>query len=80
MGLQDKIANKVQVLKGKAKEATGRVTHDPGLEVEGRLDQGKGTLRQAGEKLKDAGRRVFGSRRRGRGNVVRRSRRGDVRP
>ncbi len=80
MGLQDKIANKVQVLKGKAKEAAGKISHDPGLEAEGRLDQGKGTLKQAGEKLKDAGRRVFGSRRRGRRNVVRRSQRGDVRP
>lgn len=60
MGFQDKIANKVQVLKGKAKQATGKITHDRGLEIEGRVDQSKGDLRQAGEKLKDAGRRLFG--------------------
>lgn len=61
MGFQDKIANTGQVLKGRAKEAAGKITHDPGLEVEGKLDQGKGNLKQAGEKVKDAGKGVFGS-------------------
>jgi uncharacterized protein YjbJ (UPF0337 family) len=61
MGLQGKIVNRVQVLKGRAKEAVGKVSDDPVLEAEGKLDQGKGSLKQAGEKLKDAGRRVFGS-------------------
>jgi uncharacterized protein YjbJ (UPF0337 family) len=60
MGLQDKVANKVEVLKGKLKEAAGRITGNPRLEVEGRLDQGKGNLKQAGEKVKDAGKSIFG--------------------
>jgi uncharacterized protein YjbJ (UPF0337 family) len=60
MGLQGKIANKAEVLKGKVKEAAGRITGNPLLEVEGRVDQGRGNLKQAGEKVKDAGKNVFG--------------------
>jgi uncharacterized protein YjbJ (UPF0337 family) len=40
--------------KGKAKEAAGKITGNPRLKVEGKLDQGKGKLRQAGEKVKNA--------------------------
>ena len=53
MGLQDKIANRVQVLRGKAKEAAGKISHDPGLAVDGKLEQGVGHMKQAGEKIKD---------------------------
>ncbi|HEX4101490.1 MAG: CsbD family protein [Pseudonocardiaceae bacterium] len=60
MGLQDKVANSAEVLKGKAKEAAGKIAGSPRLEVEGKLDQGKGNLKQAGEKIKDAGESVFG--------------------
>jgi uncharacterized protein YjbJ (UPF0337 family) len=60
MSFQDKVANSAEVLKGKAKEAAGKVTGSPGLGVEGRVDQGKGNLKQAGEKVKDAGKSVFG--------------------
>jgi uncharacterized protein YjbJ (UPF0337 family) len=60
MGLQDKIANRAQVLEGKAKEAAGKIFDNPLLEVEGKLDQGKGKLKQAGERVKDAGNSVFG--------------------
>jgi uncharacterized protein YjbJ (UPF0337 family) len=60
MGLQDKAANRAEVLKGKAKEAAGKITGSPRLEVEGRLEQGKGNLKQAGEKVKDAGNGLFG--------------------
>ncbi|MGH3841547.1 MAG: CsbD family protein [Pseudonocardiaceae bacterium] len=59
MGFQDKVANKAQVLKGKVKEAAGKITHDPELEVEGKLDQGKGNIKQAGENVKDAGKSIF---------------------
>jgi uncharacterized protein YjbJ (UPF0337 family) len=55
MGLQNKIANRVQVLRGKAKEAAGRISNNPGLAVDGKLEQGMGHIRQAGEKMKDAG-------------------------
>ncbi len=60
MGLQDKIKNTAEVLKGKVKEAAGKATGDEQLEVEGKLDQGKGDLKQAGEKVKDAGKDVLG--------------------
>jgi uncharacterized protein YjbJ (UPF0337 family) len=60
MGLHDKIANQALVLKGKAREVAGKITDNPLLEVGGRLDQGEGNLKQAGEKVKDAGNRVFG--------------------
>lgn len=33
---------------------------NPRLQVEGRLEQGKGNLKQAGEKIRDAGKDVFG--------------------
>jgi uncharacterized protein YjbJ (UPF0337 family) len=59
MGLPDKIANRVQVLKGKAKEAAGKMANDPGLAVDGKLDQGKGHIKQAAEKMKDAGRTLL---------------------
>jgi uncharacterized protein YjbJ (UPF0337 family) len=54
MGLEDKISNKTEDLTGKAKEATGKATDDEQLEGEGRTDQSKSDLKQAGEKVKDA--------------------------
>lgn len=60
VGTGDKIDNQAEVLKGKAKEAAGRATDDPELEVEGQADQTKGHLKQAGEKVKDAAKDVFG--------------------
>jgi uncharacterized protein YjbJ (UPF0337 family) len=53
MGLADKASNKAEELKGEGKEATGRATDDPELEAEGKTDQAKGNLKQAGEKIKD---------------------------
>ena len=53
MGLDDKIGNKAEELKGKAKEATGKATDDEQLEAEGKADQGGANLKQAGEKIKD---------------------------
>ncbi len=55
MGNDDKLRNKGQDAKGKAKEAWGRAkTDDEELEAEGRVDQSKSDLKQAGEKVKDA--------------------------
>jgi uncharacterized protein YjbJ (UPF0337 family) len=54
MGLDDKMANKAEEMQGKAKEAWGDATDDPGMEAEGKMDQGKANLKQAGEKVKDA--------------------------
>ncbi len=53
MGLDDKISNKGEDLKGKAKEAGGKATDDEGLEAEGRADQKKAALKDVGEKVKD---------------------------
>jgi uncharacterized protein YjbJ (UPF0337 family) len=53
MATEDKMSNKVQELKGRAKESWGRATDDPDLEAEGRADRASGNLKQAGEKVKD---------------------------
>jgi uncharacterized protein YjbJ (UPF0337 family) len=54
MATEDKFENKAEELKGRAKEHVGRATDDPELEAEGRADRVSGTLKQAGEKIKDA--------------------------
>jgi len=41
-------------LKGKAKEAYGKVTDDEETEAEGKWDQTKANLKKAGENVKDA--------------------------
>ncbi len=54
MSLADKAKNKLEELAGKSKEATGRATGDNKLKAEGKADQAKAKLKQAGEKIKDA--------------------------
>ena len=54
MGINDKISNTAEDVKGKAKEATGKMTDNERLEAEGRNDQASANLKQAGEKIKDA--------------------------
>jgi len=54
MATEDKAANKVTETKGKAKEALGKATGNEQMEAEGKADQAKGNLKQAGEKVKDA--------------------------
>jgi uncharacterized protein YjbJ (UPF0337 family) len=39
---------------GKLKKTFGRVTDNRSMEAEGRMEQSEGSLRQAGEKAKDA--------------------------
>ncbi|MBV8993141.1 MAG: CsbD family protein [Pseudonocardiales bacterium] len=53
MGLDDKIENKAEELKGQGKEAVGQATDDDELKAEGQFDQAKGNIKQAGEKIKD---------------------------
>jgi uncharacterized protein YjbJ (UPF0337 family) len=53
MGLDDKAKNKVEELKGKGKQAVGEATEDEELEAEGKVDETKANLKQAGEKIKD---------------------------
>jgi uncharacterized protein YjbJ (UPF0337 family) len=59
VGTGDKIDNQADVLKGKVKETAGHVIDDPELEAEGKGDQVKGHVKQAGEKVKDAVKDVF---------------------
>jgi uncharacterized protein YjbJ (UPF0337 family) len=54
MGAGDKVSNKIDDVGGKAKEAVGRLTDDKSTENEGRIDQAKSSLKDAGEKVKDA--------------------------
>jgi uncharacterized protein YjbJ (UPF0337 family) len=54
MGNDDKIANKGEGMLGKAKEGLGNATDDKDLQAEGKADQSKADLKQAGEKVKDA--------------------------
>jgi uncharacterized protein YjbJ (UPF0337 family) len=54
MGIDDKIKNKAEDLSGKSKEHAGKATDDPELEAEGKGDQTKSDVKQAGEKIKDA--------------------------
>ena len=50
----DKMKNKAEELAGKGKEAVGDATDNRDLQAEGKADETKGNLKQAGEKVKDA--------------------------
>ena len=54
MSASDKINNKIDDLGGKAKEGIGKASGDKSTENEGKLDQAKASLKDAGEKVKDA--------------------------
>jgi uncharacterized protein YjbJ (UPF0337 family) len=50
----DKVKNAKQKAKGKLKEVVGKASGDGSLQSEGKADQRKASLKQAGEKVKDA--------------------------
>ncbi|MGO4104670.1 CsbD family protein [Leifsonia sp. YAF41] len=54
MSKADKVKNAADEVTGKAKEAVGDVTNNDELRAEGKTDQVKADLKQAGEKVKDA--------------------------
>lgn len=54
MSATDKAKNKIENVGGKAKQAVGRASGDRSTEAEGRRDQAKSNLKDAGEKVKDA--------------------------
>ncbi|MGZ3144032.1 CsbD family protein [Lentzea chajnantorensis] len=54
MGADEKFENKAEELKGRAKAAVGDATDNEQWQAEGRAEQAKGALKQAGEKVKDA--------------------------
>jgi uncharacterized protein YjbJ (UPF0337 family) len=53
MSAEDKVKNTAETAKGKVKEGAGKATGNESLKAEGRADQARGHLRQAGEKIKD---------------------------
>ena len=54
MSATDKIKNAAEDVTGKVKEAVGKGTDNEKLEAEGKGDQAKADLKDAGEKVKDA--------------------------
>jgi uncharacterized protein YjbJ (UPF0337 family) len=54
MSIAKKIAHTAETFKGNAKKMVGRVTGSRRLRAEGRGDQAKGDIKQAGAKIKDA--------------------------
>jgi uncharacterized protein YjbJ (UPF0337 family) len=58
MGFADKLRNRFQMGRGRAKQDVGRVTGDRSLEAEGQADRVGGSVKQVGEQAKDAGRNI----------------------
>lgn len=54
MSLNDKAHNTAETPRGKGKEAEGGASDDEHFELEGKIEQVDGHLKQAGEKVKDA--------------------------
>ncbi len=54
MGDADKMKDKAQEVKGTIKEKAGKALGNEQMEAEGAADKAKGSLKQAGEKVKDA--------------------------
>jgi uncharacterized protein YjbJ (UPF0337 family) len=55
MGIGDKAKNKAEELAGKAKAGVGDATDNRDLEAEGRMQESKADVKQAGENMKDTG-------------------------
>ena len=54
MGLGDKAKHAAEEAGGKLKEGAGKATDNERLEAEGKTDQTKADLKQAGDDVKDA--------------------------
>jgi len=54
MGNEDKMKNEAEGAMGKAKEKLGDATDDESMQSEGKSEQTKADLKQAGENVKDA--------------------------
>jgi len=54
VGIIDKAKNAGEDAKGKSKEAAGKSTDNDRLKAEGKADQSKADVKNAGEKVKDA--------------------------
>lgn len=60
MSLGDKIKHAGEEAVGKVKEATGKATDNEDLEARGQADQASADVKQAGDKVGDAAKDVFG--------------------
>ncbi|MTD16856.1 CsbD family protein [Nakamurella sp. YIM 132087] len=60
MGIGDKIQHAAEEAAGKVKEKLGSATDNEDMEAEGRGEQSKANVKQAGDKLKDAADNVLG--------------------
>ena len=58
MGFVDKLKNKMQMGRGRAKENAGRAMGNPRMEAEGQGDRIAGSTKQVGEQVKDAGKNI----------------------
>jgi uncharacterized protein YjbJ (UPF0337 family) len=54
MGTMDKLKDKAQAMEGEGKQKLGDAMDNEQMQAEGKADQVKGDLKQAGEKVKDA--------------------------
>lgn len=54
MGIVDKAKNEAQEAGGRVKDTVGSATGDRSMQADGKADQVAGSLKQAGEKVKDA--------------------------
>ncbi len=50
----DKLTNKIEEISGKGKQAVGDATDNRELQAEGKKEESKSSLKQAGENIKDA--------------------------
>ena len=55
MSFQNRIRNRFQITRGRAKQKLGRATGNRRMRAEGVADQVGGNVKQAGEQLKDTG-------------------------
>ena len=54
MSTEKKADNKIDEIAGKVKETVGKAVGNESLTAEGKTQQGKANIKQAGEKVKDA--------------------------
>lgn len=54
MSATDKFKNAIEDVEGKGKEALGKATGDDSTKNEGKKDQAKSDIKDAGENVKDA--------------------------
>jgi uncharacterized protein YjbJ (UPF0337 family) len=60
MSTSDKVQHVGEKVSGQVKETTGRVTGNEDLEARGMAEKSKADMKQAGEKVADAAKDVFG--------------------